>query len=223
MAGNKSRIRILIMSGHPVFRDGLHQVLEADAGIEVVGLASDGKTALRLARRLNPNIVLFDPAMSSSEDWEALKRLSSLPSVRTILLSAFHDQDRVMEVFRLGVRGVISKTSPLPVLLRCLWSVMAGQFWVGSDHVNNMVEALDRLTPSTKSESRTKNSRITPRELEVVAAVAAARTNKVIARELAVSEQTVKHHLTNIYGKLGLSGRLELALFAANHRLVNTG
>lgn len=220
MAGNNGRIHVLFTSEHPVFRDGLRQVLEAEPGIEVVGVASDGKSALRLARKLKPDIVLFGLAMPSGVDRETLKRLSSSPSVRTILLSAVPNKQWVMEILQLGVRGVISKQSPVPVLLRCLRSVMAGQYWVGRDSVNNIVEELRRLAPSTKSQPKTKNYGITPRELEVVAGVVAARTNKVIARELSISEQTVKHQLTSIFDKLGVSGRLELALFAANHGLV---
>jgi DNA-binding NarL/FixJ family response regulator len=127
-----------------------------------------------------------------------------------------------MEVLQLGVRGVISKQSPVPVLVRCMRSVMAGQYWVGRDSVDNIIEALRRLTSSPKSQPKAKNFGITPRELEVVAAVVTGRTNKVIAEELSLSEQTVKHQLTSIFDKLGVSGRLELAVFAANHGLVNS-
>jgi DNA-binding NarL/FixJ family response regulator len=221
MAGNNGLIHVLITSEHPVFRDGLCQVLEAEAGFDVVALASDGNSALRMARRLKPEIVLFGLGTSSGPDWETLKRLAAMPSVRTILLSAVPDKERVTEILQLGVRGVISKHSPVPVLVRCLRSVMAGQYWVGRESVNNVVEALRRLTPSTNLPLRTRNSTITPRQLEVVAAVVAGRTNKVIARELSISEQTVKHQLTSIFDKLGVSGRLELALFAADHGLVS--
>jgi DNA-binding NarL/FixJ family response regulator len=221
MAGNNGHIHVLITSEHPVFRDGLRRVLEAEAGFEVVGLASDGTQALRLARKLKPDILLFDLGMSSGADWETLKGLSSSPSVRTILLSAVPDKELVLEVLQLGVRGVISKQSPVPVLVRCMRSVMAGQYWVGRDSVNNIVEALQRLTPSPKPQPKTRNFGISPRELEIVAAVVAGRTNKVIAEELSLSEQTVKHQLTSLFDKLGVSGRLELALFATNHGLVN--
>jgi DNA-binding NarL/FixJ family response regulator len=221
MAGNNGRIHVLIASEHPVFRDGLRQVLEAEAGFGVVGLASDGTQALRLARKLKPDILLFDLGMSSGADRETLKGISSSPSVRTILLSAVPDKELVLEVLQLGVRGVISKQSPVPVLVRCMRSVMAGQYWVGRDSVNSIVEALRRHTPSPKSQPKTRNFGITPREFEIVAGVVSGRTNKVIAEKLSLSEQTVKHQLTSLFDKLGVSGRLELALFATNHGLVN--
>jgi DNA-binding NarL/FixJ family response regulator len=97
---------------------------------------------------------------------------------------------------------------------------MAGEYWMGRESVANIVEALRRITPSEKRQPAARNFGITPRELEVIAAVAAGRTNKVIAQELSVSEQTVKHQLTSIFDKLGVSGRLELAIFATNHGLV---
>jgi len=220
MAANNGRIHVLITSKQPVFRDGLRQVLDAEAGFEVIGLASDGAQALRRVRKLKPDIVLFDLATSSGADRETLKGLSSSPSVRTILLSAV-PEERVMEVLQLGVRGVISKQSPVPVLLQCMRSVMAGQYWVGRDSAHNIAGALRRLTPSPQSPPKARNFGITPRELEIIAAVVAGRTNKVVAEEFSVSEQTVKHQLTSIFDKLGVSGRLELAVFAANHRLVN--
>ncbi len=221
LAGNNGRIHVLITSEHPVFRDGLRQLLEAEAGFEVVALASNGARTLQLAKKLKPDIVLFDLVMSSNADWKNMKDLSSSPSVRTILLNTVHDNEQVIEVLQLGVRGVISKQSPVNTLVRCMRSVMAGQYWVGRDSVSTTVEALRRLTPSPKPQPKARNFGITPRELGIIAAVVAGRTNKAIAEKLSLSEQTVKHQLTTIFDKLGVSGRLELAVFAANHRLVH--
>lgn len=221
MAGNNGRVHVLIASEHPVFRDGLRQVLEAESGFQVVGLASDGTKALRLARKTKPDIVIFDLVMSSGADRATLKSLSSAPSARTILLSAVPDKERVLEFLQLGVRGVISKDSPVEVLIRCMRSVMAGQYWVGRDSVNGIVHALRNVAPYPGSQLKTNKFGITTRELDIVAAVAVGQSNKVIAQKLSLSEQTVKHHLTNIFDKLGVSGRLELAIFAANHRLVS--
>jgi DNA-binding NarL/FixJ family response regulator len=178
---------------------------------------------LRLARKLKPDIVLFDLAASSDADRKTLKGLGTSPSVRTILLSTVPDNVQILEVLQLGVRGVISKQSPVAVLVRCMRSVMAGQYWVGRGSVQNIAEAVRKLKPSPESQPQSRDFGITPRELEVIAAVVAGRTNRVIAEDLSLSEQTVKHQLTSIFDKLGVSGRLELAIFAKNHRLVNPG
>jgi two-component system nitrate/nitrite response regulator NarL len=221
MSKNSGRIHVLIASDHPIFRDGLHKVLEAEAGFELVGHGCGGGEALRVARNLKPDIVLLDLAVAPCANREALKRLASLPSVHTILLSAVNDEEQILEVLQLGVRGMVSKESSVEVLIRCMQSVMAGQYWVGRDSVNGIVHALRNLTPHAGSQLKVNKFGLTSRELEIVAAVAVGRSNKVIAEELSLSEQTVKHHLTNIFDKLGVSARLELAVFAAKHGLVS--
>ncbi|HTS69419.1 MAG TPA: response regulator transcription factor [Terriglobia bacterium] len=221
MAGNNHQIDVLIASEHPVFRDGLRRVLEAEGGFEVVGVASNGPEALKLARKLRPEIVLHDLILSTAADWKNLRCLTSLPTVYTILLNGFSRSELVTELLQAGVRGVISKQSPVLVLVRCIRKVLDGQYWVGRDSVDTIIEALRGTTPSVKAPTKINNFGITPRELEVVAAVVAGRTNKVIAKELSLSEQTVKHQLTSIFDKLGVSGRLELAIFANNHGLVS--
>lgn len=216
------RIRVLIASDHPIFRDGLHKVLEAEAGFELVGHGCGGGEALWVARNLKPDIVLLDLAVARCANRKALKGLASLPSVHTILLlSAVNDKEQILAVLQLGVRGMVSKESPVEVLIRCMRSVMAGQYWVGRDSVNGIVRALRNLTTHPGSQLKANKFGLTSRELEIVAAVAVGRSNKVIAEELSLSEQTVKHHLTNIFDKLSVSARLELAVFAANHGLVS--
>jgi two-component system, NarL family, nitrate/nitrite response regulator NarL len=220
MPGSNGRIHVLIADDHPMFRDGLRKVLEAQPGFEVVGVASDGEQAVRFARRLKPDVVLLDFAIPWRAGWEALKGLSSLPSVRIIVLAPAIDKQQIIDILQRGARGVVSKESAVEVLIRCIHSVIAGQYWVGRDSVASIVQALRSLKPPRTGPVARKNFGITPRELEIVTAVVAGHTNKDIAEKLSVSEQTVKHQLTNIFDKLGVSGRLELALFASNHSLV---
>lgn len=215
-----SAIRILIADDHPIFRDGLRGLLEAEPGFRVVGEAADGEATVALAVRLKPDILLLDLIMPKRSGLEALRDLASSTSpMRTIILAAVIGEADIVQALQLGARGVVSKESATQTLFKSIRAVMAGQYWVGRESVAGLVEALRRFTPSSGEEPRRQKFALTPRELEIIATIVAGYTNKDIAEKFSLSEQTVKHHLTNIFDKLGVSNRLELALFAVNHRL----
>jgi two-component system nitrate/nitrite response regulator NarL len=215
-------IRILIADDHPIFREGLQRVLALERQFEVVGEADDGDQTVKLARQLGPDILLLDLSMPRRSGMEALRELSATPSaMRSIVLSAAIEPARVVEALQLGARGVLPKESTRQLLTKSIHAVMAGQFWVGHDRVSDLVHALRQLIPRNAEVARGKTLGLTRRELEMVAAIVAGYTNKDIAHKFAISEDTVKRHLTNIYDKLGVSNRLELALFALRSSLVS--
>ncbi len=205
-------IRIVIADDHPIFRDGLRRLLEAEPGLKVVGEASDGTDAVKLARQLKPDILLLDLAMPRQPGLEALRDLSvgtGANGVKVILLTAAAEKHQIVEALQLGARGVVLKDSATQLLLKSIHTVMTGEYWVGREN----------LVQSSSEESRQKKFGLTPRELEIVSAVVAGYSNKEIAEYFKISEDTVKHHLSNIFDKLGVSTRLELALFAVNQAL----
>ncbi len=213
-------IRILIADDHPIFRDGLTRLLESEPDFQVVGEAADGAEALELVQALKPDILLLDLAMHRVPGLEALKELANSPNPsRTILLTAAIEKEQIVESLQLGARGVVLKESATELLFKSIRAVMAGQYWVGRERVSELVEGLTRLMASSGSVP-SKNLGLTPRELEIVSTIVAGYTNREIAKKFSLSEQTVKHHLTNIFDKLGVSNRLELAMFAINHHLV---
>lgn len=221
MAKSSGPIRILIADDHTILRDGLRRLLEAEQDMRVVGEAADGDEAVILARQLKPDVLLLDLAMPRTPGMEALEELSKMTvPVRTILLTAAVERTQIVEALQLGARGVVMKESATQVLLKAIRSVTQGDYWVGRESVSDLVKTLRDLSPSAPEDARKKQFGLTPREFEIITAIVAGYNNKDIAQKFAISEQTVKHHLTNIFDKLGVSSRLELALFAVNHSLI---
>jgi two-component system, NarL family, nitrate/nitrite response regulator NarL len=214
--------RILIADDHPIFRDGLRRLLETEPDLKVIGEACDGAEAVKLAKQLKPDILLLDLAMPRHPGLEALREMSSASNqnaVRVILLTAGAEKAQIVEALQLGARGVVLKDSATQLLLKAIHTVMAGEYWVGRESVSNLVQYLRTLVQSSGEEARQKKFGLTPRELEIVSAVVAGYSNKETAEYFKISEDTVKHHLSNIFDKLGVSTRLELALFAVNQSL----
>ncbi len=223
MKEQQGAIRILIADDHPVVREGLTKLLDAENEFEVVGQAADGLEALECVRRLRPDVLVLDLSMPRSSGMDVLRELSKTePSCRVIVMAAALERGQIIDALQLGARGVILKDAATALLFKGIRTVVAGQFWIGRDSISDLIGYL-RQGQSTEAQPRTQKFGLTRRELQILGVVVAGYTNKEIAARFSLSEDTVKHHLTNIFDKLGVSSRLELALFAINHHLVDDG
>jgi two-component system, NarL family, nitrate/nitrite response regulator NarL len=215
------RIRVLLADDHPVFRQGLRRLLEGERDFLVVGEANDGREAIAMAAQLRPDILLLDLSMPGGSGLDALCELTKCPApVKAVVLTAEIEREEIVKALRLGARGVLLKSSGSDLIFKGLRTVMQGQLWVDRQTVTDLVALLRDM--SARAGAASANSfGLTPRQLEIVRAVVSGHTNRDIARKLSISEDTVKHHLTQIFMKTGTANRLELALFAMNHKLGN--
>ena len=214
-------IRILIADGLAASRDEFRRLLESQADFVILGEVADGVEAVRRSFAEKPNVLLLDfaiPELSGLEVLQALQR-ANVP-VRTLLLSDEIDGRTMVATLQLGARGVVTRTTPGELVCKSIRKVNSGELWIGRDTMSEVVKALETVA---QAESRARaDFGLTRREREILALVVAGETNKSIARRLSVGEDTVKHHLTSIFNKTGVSSRLELALFALHYRLVES-
>lgn len=209
-----SGVRIAIADDHEIFRDGLRRLLESEQGFSIVGEAVDGVDAANLVKAHAPDVLLLDVAMPKMGGVEALS-IIPVESTRVILLTAAIDPADLLRAIQLGARGVVLKESATRLLIDGIHRVMDGKYIVGTDVADDLAQAVRHVGASTP-----RRYALTPRELDLVQAIVAGDSNQAIATRLGISVQTVKHHLTSIFDKTGVSSRLELALLAIRHGLV---
>ena len=212
--------RILIAVDRSLFREGLRRLLEAEPQLTVAGEARDAEEAVTLVEQLQPDILLLDLSEPRGSGLLALKRIhGSGTRVRIILFTATSDRSELVGALQLGVRGVVTKMASAEVLLTVIRTVMDGHYWIADERVVDLPDTFRKMERENAPPAGFFG--LTASDLKIVAMVGAGLTNRKIAETLSLSEQTVKHHLTRIFDKLGVSSRLELALFAAQHRLLD--
>jgi two-component system nitrate/nitrite response regulator NarL len=214
-------IRVLIADGQPLFRDGLRKVLETQADFSIVGEAADGVEAVRQTVDLAPDVLLLDPAIPQLSGIEVLRALRQAKiDVPTILLSTDLETPVIVEMLQLGARGYVSRATSTELLFKSIRKVRGGELWIGREAMTDVVRALAAIATAVRTPAQ-GDFGLTRREREILALVIEGDTNKGIARRLSVGQDTVKHHLTSIFNKTGVSSRLELALFALHYHLVD--
>lgn len=209
---------VLLADDDPITRAFLRQLLE-EAGYYVIGEAVDGHEAVRLTRQMHPDVLLLDLLMPNSPGMDAIRELAATPwPVRIVVLSSSISKEQIVKALQLGARGILQKNS-VDDLAKAIAAVLEGQYWIAGRSINNVVQVISELSASIPSDAPEKSYGLTPRELEVIRLVTQGCSNREIAAQLKISEETVKRHLSNVFVKVGMSNRVELTLFALEHRL----
>jgi two-component system nitrate/nitrite response regulator NarL len=219
MENTNPPVRIVIADVQTLFRDGLRRLLESEPEFVVVGETADGAEAVARTRELAPDILLLDLGMPGLSGMDAIGELCSNRGglhTKIILLTATVERMQIVQALQMGACGVVTKETSTQLLLKAIRTVMAGQYWIGREDVGNIIDFI--RTPAS-GPKQPANYGLTKREMQIVTTIVAGLSNKEIARKFSLSEDTVKHHLTNIFEKVGVASRLELALFAITNRL----
>jgi two-component system, NarL family, nitrate/nitrite response regulator NarL len=221
-----SKIRIVVADDHPIFRDGLCKLLALEEDFEVVAQAQDGRQVLDVLQQYTPDILLLDLKMPGLDGLATLQRLQALKNkTRVIVLTASDDKNEFVQAMKLGTSGIVLKQTATELLIKSIRKVHAGEIWLDSHTtaavIRQFVANDDSSAPAPQQQTSRERERspLSAREREIVALVAQGFKNKEMAEKMFISEQTVKNHLHNIFDKLGVSDRLELALYAIHNNL----
>src|SRR3954453_14205823 len=228
-APTNAKIRIVVADDHPIFRDGLCRLLALEEDFEVVAQAQDGRQVLEILQQLEPDILLLDLKMPGLDGLATLQRLQATRNkTRVIVLTASDDKNEFVQAMKLGTSGIVLKQTATELLIKSIRKVHAGEIWLDSHTtaavIRQFVAAEEQAPPppppvAAQAPRERERSPLSQREREIVALVAQGFKNKEMAEKMFISEQTVKNHLHNIFDKLGVSDRLELALYAIHNNL----
>jgi DNA-binding NarL/FixJ family response regulator len=211
-------IKVLIADDHHVVRRGLVFFLKTQDQIEVVGEASNGKEAVELARKLNPDLILMDLIMPEMDGIQATTIIKKeLPKIKVMMLTSFSDQEHVIPAIEAGASGYQLKDIQPDELVQSMVRIMNGEDQL---HPKATRLVMKHLTSNNRHERKPLDD-LTKREMEVLKEIASGKSNKEIASSLFITEKTVKTHVSNVLAKLGLADRTQAALFAVRNQLVD--
>jgi DNA-binding NarL/FixJ family response regulator len=218
-------IRVLIADNHPVVREGLASILSPETDIAIVGQAQDGVEALDLVNSAEPDVMLMELKLPRTDGLGVLRGLSMRSSkVRVIVFAATENKDDFVEAMKLGCAGILMKNTAAAMIAKSIRKVHEGEIWLDANTTAAVIRqfaAPAEFTSPPQGSGKTSRDRaqLSQREREIIVLIAQGYKNKEIAEKMFITEQTVKNHLHNIFDKLGVSDRLELALFAIHNGL----
>ena len=212
-----AEITILIADDHPIFRNGLRQIIESESGLRVVGEADDGESAYEKVRQLRPEVIILDVNMPGMDGFEVARKIRALNlPVEIVFLTMYKDQEMFNAALDLGATGYVVKNSALTEIVDCVRAVSSGGHYISPVLSSFLLNRRDRVSSFVKDKPSIRD--LTPTELRILRLIAESKTSKEIGAELSVSYRTVENHRANICQKLDLHGSNALVKFAFDHK-----
>jgi len=218
-----SAIKVLIVDDQRLIRQGIRSLLEASENIEVIGTAENGQQAIASVKKKLPDVILMDIRMPIMDGITATKTLlEKYPTMKIIMLTTFNDEDYIKQSLKAGAVGYLLKDLEAESLYRSIATAQAGLFQFSEGIGQQIIAQLNNESGTRADPTDTDISQygLTNREIEVLRLIANGATNKEIAKELVISENTVKNHVSNIFSRLNARDRIQLVIFARDHHLV---
>jgi DNA-binding NarL/FixJ family response regulator len=217
-AGSDDAIRIIVADSEPIFRVGVRKIVAVEDDIRIVAQVESAQNAITAASRFDADLILYECGLSDSPRDVVTNLLTLAPSLKIVLVMMEPTEEETVELLRRGVRGIVTRSIAPDLLIRCIRKVHAGETWLDNRGVNWVIEAYRaQAAQLTSPRSRVK---LSPKEIQIIAGVTQGLRNKDIAQEVGTTEQVVKNYLRKVYDKLGVSDRLELALYCMHHKLL---
>ncbi len=215
-------IRVLIVDDHALFRRGLEMVLSGEPGIEVIGEGGDGLEAVQKARDLTPDVILMDIRMPRRGGIEACAAIKeAVPSAKIVMLTISDEEEDLFEALKAGATGYLLKEIAIDEVPQAVRAVHGGQSLISPSMASKLITEFTALARrSQERQQQVPAPRLTDREMEVLRLVARGLGNREIAKELFISENTVKNHIRNILEKLQLHSRMEAVVYAVREKLL---
>lgn len=211
-------IRVIVADSEPIFRVGMRKIFALEDDIRVVAQAENSTQTVSSAAKFSADLLLFESVLSPTPADVISQVLTAAPTLKIILIVPEMSEEETVEYLRRGVRGIVTRSIAPDLLVKCIRKVAAGETWLDNKGVNWVIEAY-RAQATQLTNPRTR-VRLSPKELWIISGVTQGLRNKDIAQEVGTTEQVVKNYLRKIYDKIGVSDRLELALYCMHHRLL---
>jgi DNA-binding NarL/FixJ family response regulator len=213
-----NKISVVVADDHSLMRQGLKQIIELEDDMFVIGQAINGEEAIEIVKKLKPDIVLMDINMPIVNGLQAIQALkdANVPS-KIIVLTIHEDREYLFKTLQMGAEGYVLKDAEAGILISAIRSVYNGQNYIQPNMTRELVKEFTRITKHEKA--KISENLLTAREIEVIELIAEGRLNKQIAKELFISEKTVKNHVSNIFKKLNVSDRTQAAIYALKYNI----